>query len=106
MKYQIRITKNSEQDIYDTIRYIDYILKNPDAADNLLKQIEKISHLLEEFPKKFPLVDDPFLKPLGIRSVSVKNYLLFYIISEKEQTVYLVRFLFSKSDWKSILKNK
>ena len=39
----------------------------------------------------------------GIRFVPVKNYLLFYIVREDEQKVYVLRFLYSKRNWQKIL---
>jgi plasmid stabilization system protein ParE len=33
----------------------------------------------------------------------VKNYMLFFIVSEDEKTVYVIRFLYGRRDWKNIL---
>ncbi|MFR5502265.1 MAG: type II toxin-antitoxin system RelE/ParE family toxin, partial [Lachnospira pectinoschiza] len=38
------------------------------------------------------------------RFVIINNYLAFYTIDEEKQTVIIVRFLYQKSNWTSILR--
>ena len=59
---------------------------------------------LANLPQKFHLVDDPVLASWGIRFVIINNYLAFYTIDEEKQTVIIVRFLYQKSNWTSILR--
>ena len=40
----------------------------------------------------------------GIRFVIINNYLAFYTIDKEKQTVIIVRFLYQKSNWTSILR--
>lgn len=53
---------------------------------------------------KHPPADDKILASWGVRFVTVGNYLAFYTISEEEKQVNIVRFLYAKSDWHSVLK--
>ena len=46
----------------------------------------------------------PVLASWGIRFVIINNYLAFYTIDEEKQTVIIVRFLYQKSNWTSILR--
>ena len=57
-----------------------------------------------DFPQKFQLVEDPILASWGIRFVIINNYLAFYTIDERKQIVTIVRFLYQKSNWNSILR--
>lgn len=41
MNYRIHITSSAERDINNAVDYIDFTLKNPDAADNLLDAAEE-----------------------------------------------------------------
>ena len=59
---------------------------------------------LAVLPQKFCLVDDPVLASWGIRFAIINNYLAFYTIYEEKQTVIIVRFLYQKSNWTSILR--
>lgn len=104
MSYRIHITSAAERDLSRAADHIEFVLKNPKAADDLLDEAEKKINSLSEFPEKYQLIDDPVLSSWGIRFVVVNGYLAFYTISEKEQLVIVVRFLFQKSNWNSILR--
>lgn len=99
MSYQVHITSTAEHDIMRAADYIEFTLKNPNAADNLLD-----AATLADLPQKFHLVDDPVLASWGIRFVIINNYLAFYTIDEEKQTVIIVRFLYQKSNWTAILR--
>ena len=104
MSYDIRITRAAEKDLNSAADYIELVLLNPQAADALLDEAESKIGELSVFPEKFALADDPVLKDWGIRFTLVKNYIAFYVVSEEDRTVYIVRFLYGKRDWISILK--
>jgi plasmid stabilization system protein ParE len=104
MNYNIHITSAAERDLLNAADYIEFVLKNPIAANDLLDEAEKQINSLSDFPKKFPLVDDPILASWGIRFVIVKGYLAFYTISDDKKLIIIVRFLFQKSNWNAILR--
>ncbi len=104
MSYQIHITSTAEHDIMRAADYIQFPLRNPDAADNLLDAATEQIGSLADLPQKFCLVDDPVLASWGIRFAIINNYLAFYTIDEEKQTVIIVRFLYQKSNWTSILR--
>lgn len=104
MSYGIHITRAAERDLNSAIDYIEFVLLNPQAADALLDEAEMKIGELSIFPERFSLVDDPVLKAWGIRFMLVKNYIAFYVVSEENRTVYIVRFLYGKRDWVTILK--
>ena len=104
MSYQLHITSVAERDIMQALDYIEFTLKNPAAAEHLLNDITQQINSLSDFPQKFHLIEDPILAGWGIRFVIVNNYLAFYLIDEDKQTVTIVRFLYQKSNWNSILR--
>lgn len=103
MTYRIHITSIAKRDLTRAADHIEFILKNPKAANDLLNEAEKQISSLSEFPERFKLVDEPVLSSWGIRFIPVKGYLAFYTVSKENQLVTIVRFLFQKSNWKSIL---
>lgn len=105
MTYSIHITAAAERDMANASNHIEFVLKNPEAADDLLDEAELKINALSSFPGKFPLVNDPLLSSWGIRFTQIKKYLAFYVISEEEQNVIVVRFLYRKSNWGFILKH-
>ena len=104
MNYNIHITATAKRDMINASDHIEFVLKNPKAADDLLDEAELQINSLSDFPEKFRLADDPVLASWGIRFIVVKGYLAFYVISEEIKQVTIVRFLFQKSNWTAILR--
>ncbi len=104
MRYQLQITAAAEQDLLHVADYIDHILKNPQASDRLYDDLETEIGSLERMPQRYAVVDDPFLASHGIRALQVRNYMAFYRVSIENQTVTVLRILYAKSDWQTILK--
>ena len=102
MNYHLHITSVAQRDISQAADYIEFVLKNPKAADNLLEETDQKINALLPFPQEHPIVEDKLLAAWGIRFTQIKNYLAFYVIEENQVTV--IRFLYAKSDWISILK--
>ncbi|MFR5702480.1 MAG: hypothetical protein ACLUD0_11790 [Eubacterium ramulus] len=66
-----------------------------------LKQIGSLADL----PQKFRLVDEPVLASWGIRFVISQSITSPFIrLMKKSETVIIVRFLYQKSNWTSILR--
>jgi plasmid stabilization system protein ParE len=49
-------------------------------------------------------VPDEYLRTKGIKYIMVKNYMLYYAIDENEKKVDVIRFLYGRRDWKTILE--
>lgn len=104
MKYIVHIAATAERDIMRAADHIEFNLKNPTAANHLLDVATKQVNSLADMPHKFHLVDDAVLASWGIRYIIVNNYLAFYTIDEEKQMVIVVRFLYQKSNWNTILR--
>ncbi len=105
MKYSILITEKAKRDINEAADYIEYVLFNPEAADDLLDEVErslnKLSHMLD----KYKVVNDPVLASWGIRMKVINNYIAFYVVDVNSKTVTIIRFLYGKRNWISVLSN-
>ena len=102
MNYHLYITDTAEKDISRAVDYIDFVLKNPKAADALLEETDQKINALLPFPLEHPVVEDKLLAAWGVRFLQIKNYFAFYVVEESQVTV--IRFLYAKSDWGSILR--
>ena len=102
MNYHLYITDTAEKDISRAVDYIDFVLKNPKAADTLLEETDQKINALLPFPLEHPVVEDKLLAAWGVRFLQIKNYFAFYVVEESQVTV--IRFLYAKSDWGSILR--
>jgi len=97
-------SKIAELDIDQSYTYIKDTLEAPIAAENLFSELyEKINDVLEN-PYKKALVQDKYLASLGIRSINIKNYYLYYTIDEKQNLINFIRFLHQLRDRITILK--
>ena len=102
--YDFIFSKIMDFDIDQNYYYIKDTLEAPKAAEKLYSELyEKINEIINN-PYKRPLVQDKYLASLGIRSIKVKNYLLFYKITEENKMVNILRFLYNKRDWIKLLK--
>ena len=100
--YNLLFSSIIDDDIDSIYDYIMEKLESPMAAENLMKELYAKLEYLKEKPYSRPLVQDKFLASLGIRSIKVKNYLLFYNI--EEDIVNIITFMYNKRDWINILK--
>lgn len=103
MAYQIFISKKARSDIFSAYTYISVTLQNQKAADDLTDEITEVAGSLIEYPERFSLVNDPVLRSWGIRTAKAKKYTIFYTVNKKERRVYIVRFLYSKRNWASLI---
>lgn len=104
MNWNIYVTEEAEEDLISAVDYIDSVLKNPIAATRLIEEAEKQFQLLSINATLNPIISDEVLKSWKIRFIKVNNYLAFYRTDEVTKTVYIIRFLYGKSNWNSILK--
>ncbi len=104
MNYHVHITHRAEHDLNRALDYIEFSLKNPQAADSLLDEADRVLNSLSQMPERYALPGDKLLSAWGIRFVQVKKYLAFYVVAKETQTVHVIRFLYRKSDWRAILR--
>ena len=102
--YKVIMTSTAKDDLLRCAKYIKEEIKNISSSKKLLDNTEKTLASLENMPTRQPLIKDRYLASLGIRLISVDNYLMFYIVNEKEKLVSVIRFLYSKRDWLNLLK--
>jgi addiction module RelE/StbE family toxin len=101
--YQVVMTRNATQDLRDISSYIANVLKEPVIAKRLVEKIKLAVMCLDQLPMRHNLVSDEYLASMGFRKIMIDNYLIFYIVSEKDKTVTVVRILYGKRDWIHLL---
>lgn len=101
--YKIFVSESYHRDLRNIIYYIIHNFDAPYTAANLLDEIEQTSASLAAMPLRFALVDDPYLRAKGYRKCSVKNYLIFYQVDERQKKVLIHRILHAKQNWLTML---
>lgn len=104
MTYNIFSSNLFEEDLNTSLDYIEFSLRNPQAADNLFDEVTHSIASLAHMPKRCAIVDDMLLAAQEIRSLAVKNHLIFFVVDETAHAVHLIRFLYGRSDWRSTLR--
>lgn len=94
MKYNLTITERAEELLDHILYYIINQLKNPQAAGNLMNEIEHVYNNLEYNPKMYAYSEDVFLKSKGYRKAVVPHYyyVIIFCIDEETKSVYIVGF--------------
>jgi len=102
-KYKVKISDLAKEDIRDIFIYIRDVLLNPIAAENTTEAILDGISKLDIMPERVAKVRDERLAKMGIRGLQIKNYTAFFRIKEELSIVDIVRVLYSRRDWQSIL---
>ena len=94
-KYKLRYLPLYEQDLIQTISYITNVLKNTDAAEKLVNDIEDAIQESLEYPLAFePLPskkrDYPYYR------IYIRNYVIYYVVIGDVMEVR--RFLYGARD--------
>lgn len=102
-KYNIEITEPAEKDLYGIGQYIAKELLEPAIAKKVVEKIGEVILKLEELPLRNALVTDEKLALRGIRKIIMDNYIVFYIVTEEQKTVTIVRILYGRRNWISLI---
>jgi len=100
-KYQINYLPVAKKDLNNIIDYIQ--TDNPDAALNLLNEIDKSISQLTRFPYKGKIPEDNHLQSKGYHMLVINNYILFYIVYENIKEVEIRRILHGRRKYKFLL---
>ena len=103
MAYELFLTEAAHEDLDGALRYISQELSNPQAAANLLKQIEACYGQLRDFPHLYEYCQDLRLRNQGYRKVIIDNFVLIYYPVESEQRIYLLRFFYGGRDYEKLI---
>lgn len=101
--FKVLMSQPAADDLKNIAAYIANELREPAIAKKLVDKIKEVVMSLSEMPARHSLVADEKLANQGIRKIMVDNYIVFYIVSKKYETVTVVRILYSRRDWSSLL---
>lgn len=102
-KYNIEITKPAEDDLYKIGVYISRELLESEVAKKVVSKIANSIITLEDMPLRNALVADERLAYKGIRKIMSDNYIIFYFVNEESKTVTIIRILYGRRDWITLL---
>lgn len=102
-QYQVLMTEPAADDLQSIAGYIADELCEMATAKKLIGKIKDAVMSLADMPSRYALMEDEHLAAQGIRKLIVENYIVFYVLSEKDETVTVVRILYGRRDWEYLL---
>ena len=93
--FSVLIYPKAENDLFDIKEYFEKTLKT--SATPLFEKFYSHIERLEVNPLIHPLVKDTYLNQLGYRMIPIDNFLVFYIVNDKEVQIH--RFLYGKRNY-------
>lgn len=97
-KYEVKVTRQALEQMNETVSYISSVLMAPDTANRWLDHLKAEIVKLADFPEKYALIDEAPWKTMGIRKLTVKNFLVYYWIDDENSKVQVIAAIYSKRD--------
>lgn len=105
MNYSVLVADEAIDDIFEAVRYISTELCNPDAAQKLYYDLNREVKSMGNFPLKFSA--SGFLyRGYIIHKKAYSSYLIFYIVDNEKQEIYVLRVIKDLMNWQNILDKK
>lgn len=101
--YQLEFLNSSIKDMIEIAGYISNNLNNKSASYSLINKFINSANDLVLFPYSSSIDKSLTDIKLFYRKIKVKNYYIFYTIDEKNKKVIVVRVLYSKRNYKTIM---
>ena len=96
--YKVRITKQAKKHLILIRDYIATGLQQPSIAKELVALIRSEMYALEYMPHRIKCIDEQPWKDLGFRKIRIKNYYVYFWISENEKEVVIIAVVYVKMD--------
>ena len=97
-KYKLRYLPLFEYDLSEIVDYIAVHLKNPDAAERLVSDIESAIHERLNCPDSFEPYHSVKERRHPYYRIQVRNFMIFYVVIGDIMEVR--RILYSRRNWK------
>ena len=88
------ILPEAQKDIRDIILYIASELAAPQAALELQDAFEEEINALSYMPDRVKLVEEQPWKDAGVRKIRVKNYYIYFVVSETQKEVRILAVIY------------
>lgn len=104
MNCEVKMTATAKQDLKEIAHYIYEQSKEKHLALRFVKELQNKCNILKEFPQCGSLPDDRILISLGYRFLIYKDYLIFYVYKQEDNTAYIIAVFNAKRDYLRVMK--
>ncbi|MBR2214314.1 MAG: type II toxin-antitoxin system RelE/ParE family toxin [Selenomonadaceae bacterium] len=96
MNYKVEIPLRVHEQMLRIASYIQEELMAPQAAKNVLANLEGAILSLDLFPERVPLSRDENMRSRGIRCMAVQNFLIYFWIDEENMQVNIINVIYGR----------
>ena len=89
-EWNVKLSPEFKQEVRDIYSYIANTLLVPETALKQIDRILKAVESLDEMPQRNPLYEREPWKTRGLRKLVVDNFVVFYLINEKQKDVVIL----------------
>ena len=100
--WHVDITDSAEKDIDGIHTYIAEKLIEPVTAWNQVERIYDGIFTLDKMPERCPLLQEEPWRAMGLRKLTVDNYLVIFELQESVDIVSIIAVVYSKRDLTAI----
>ena len=97
--FRYHLMPSAVQDLQDIGDYIANTLHAPESAIDLLNEIESAIQNACAYPHSLPMIRDELLRKKGYRKIIVKNYLIFALLDQENETLNVMRVMYYARDY-------
>ena len=103
MAYKVVETRRARRALEQIIRYLVQELKEPQAAERLLDEIQRCYAQLAQMPRMFQKCLAPSLSAQGCRRAVVGKYIVLYKVDEGKKEVRVLFIVHGSREYERLL---
>ncbi|MDD6488910.1 MAG: type II toxin-antitoxin system RelE/ParE family toxin [Clostridia bacterium] len=96
MEYKVKLTPQAVEQIQQTVSYISHNLLEPETAKRWSVLLKKEINSLNFMPQRFPLTEEEPWHSYGIRKMTIKNFLVYYLIDDDKKQVSITAVIYGR----------
>lgn len=98
MRYTVKLTHQAVAQIGETVHYIADVLLDPETARKWADILQREIGKLDSMPSRYPLTEEEPWHTKGIRKMPVANFLVYYLMDEETETVWITAVIYGRRD--------
>lgn len=98
MQYEVKLTTQAFAQIQETVSYISHRLLEPEIARRWADLLQKEISSLNFMPTRYPLTEEEPWHTYGVHKMTVKNFLVYYLIDEEKKAVTVTAVIYGRRD--------
>ena len=105
MRYEVKLTPQALGQIDETVQYISKILLEPEIARKWADTLQSEINKLDSMPSRYPFAEEVPWHTKGIRKMPIKNFLVYYLVDEEKNSVWVTAVIYGRREQISALRD-